>query len=405
MPMPLEGIRVIDWTIWQQGPVSTAILGDLGADVIKLEQAGVGDPGRGLMSAFGQSNQGDAPDFYVETNNRNKKGITLDLKNEAGCQVLRDLIAKSDVLATNMRASAVERLGFDFETVHELNSKLIYATASGFGPKGPEAGRPSFDYLGLARSGMMHSAGEPDDDPAGISAGIADQMGGVMLASGIVTALLARERFGIGQKVDTSQLGSMSFLQGLSLGASLLAGTSLPRVARKKAGNPLWNHYRCRDGRWIAFAMLQPDRYWADFCRALEHEELIEDPRYVDLKVRAANAESVIELFDQVFLERDRSEWLERMDKAGDIIFCPVNTVDDLANDDEQMLANGYIQELDHPEFGPTKMVGVPWTFSETPGSVRMPAPQLGQHTEEILMDVLGYDWDRISKLREDGAI
>jgi CoA:oxalate CoA-transferase len=403
MAMPLEGIRVVDWTIWQQGPVSTAMLGDLGAEVIKLESRDGGDPGRGIMAMGGASVE-DRPNFYFEANNRNKQSVTLDLKKAEARQIVYDLVAKSDVFVQNFRKGVAGRLGLGYADLRPHNPKLVYANATGYGPEGPESGDPSFDQLGLARSGIMLAAGEPDMDPLPIAGGIADQMGAIMLAYGVLAALLARERFGMGQEVDASHLGSMAFLQGLSLSSRLMNGFAFPRMARSRAFNPLWNHYRCQDDQWIALGMLQADRYWAAFCRVVGRPELGDDERFADMRVRAQHSAEAVAALDEIFASRPRSEWLDVLRKGGDFIFTIVNAVNDLA-DDPQMRANDYVIDFDHPTHGPTRYVGIPVRLSETPGSVRSPAPELGQHTEVVLTDLLGYDWDRIAKLREGGVI
>ena len=403
MPLPLEGIRVLDWTIWQQGPICSSMLADMGADVIKIEQTGVGDPGRRLVAAGGVNVK--RANWYFESHNRGKRGITLDFSKPEGREVLYALAEKSDVFVQNFRQGVAARLGLDYATLREKNPRLIYASATGYGPHGPESGEPSFDHLGLARSGIMLAAGEPEMPPLGIAGGIADQMGGVMLAYGVMTALFARERTGRGQEVNGSHLGSMLFLQGLSVSMKLMAGVAMPRTFRARAFNPLWNHYRCQDGKWIALAMLQPDRYWADFARAIGRPELTTDARFKDLQARAAHSAECVAVIDSAFASKPRAEWIRILNEdPGDYIFTIVNSVDDLPGD-PQVQANDYIVTIDHPQCGPTKMVGVPVQLSETPGSVRAPAPELGQHTEEILLDVLGFDWDRISALREKGVI
>ena len=400
MPMPLEGIRVVDWTIWQQGPVSTAMLADLGADVIKIEERELGDPGRGILSMMGVSLE-DRPNFYFEANNRNKRSITVDLSKPEGQALVQDLVAHSDIFVQNFRKGVAGRLGLDSATLRARNPKLIYASATGYGPEGPDSGEPSFDYLGLARSGIMLAAGEPGMPPLGIAGGVADQMGAVMLAYGVMTALVARERHGVGQDVDASHLGSMAFLQGLSLSMKLMLGAAMPRMYRSRAGNCLWNHYRCADDKWLALAMLQADRYWSDFTKTLGRPELATDERFKDLQSRQVNAAPVIEILDEVFATKTRDEWIAILRAApGDFIFTIVNDVNDLP-DDPQVQANDYVTEFDHPTYGPTKMLGMPVRLSETPGSVRLAAPELGQHTEEILLDVLGYDWERIAELRK----
>ncbi len=400
MPGPLDGIRVLDWTIWQQGPVCSAMLGDLGAEVIKIEQRGSGDPGRYIGAVGGQAGA-ERPNWYFEANNRNKKSITLDLKQDEAREIVHALVEKSDVFMQNYRQGVAARLGLDYPTLKEHNPKLVYASATGYGPKGPDSDQPSFDHLGLARSGIMLAAGEPDMPPLGIAGGIADQMGAIMMAYGVMAALVSRERYGIGQEVQASHLGSMAFLQGLSLSMKLMAGVAFPRSFRKRSFNVLWNHYRCADDRWIALAMLQSDRYWPDFARAIGRAELATDERFHDMAARSQNAEACITILDEVFASRPRNEWLELLRKdPGDFIFTLVNSVGDLPTD-PQMIENGYVTQIDHPQHGPTQMVGIPIGLSETPGAIQSAAPELGQHTEEVLLEVLGWDWDRISGLRE----
>ena len=404
MTMPLEGIRVLDWTIWQQGPVCSAMLGDFGAEVIKIEEREVGDPGRGILKASGVD-LSDRPNFYFEANNRNKKSLALDLRKDEAREIVYQLAAKSDVFVQNFRRGVAGRLGLDYETLRRHNPKLIYASATGYGPEGPDSGEPSFDHLGLARSGIMLAAGEPGMPPLAIAGGIADQMGAIMLAYGVMTALVARERFGVGQQVDASHLGSMAMLQGLSLSMKLMMGFAMPRQPRASAGNPLWNHYRCRDDKWIALAMLQSDRYWADFSRAIGRPDLADDERMATAMQRAANSAAVVEALDAAFASKSRDEWIETLRRSeGDFIFTVVNSVDDLP-DDPQVRANDYIVDFEHPQHGKTQMVGIPVRLSETPGSVRSAAPEFGQHTEEVLIDLLGYDWDRLTELRKQEVI
>ena len=403
MPMPLEGIRVLDWTIWQQGPVAAAMLGDLGAEVIKIEERVGGDPGRGMLRAAGLDLSG-RPNFYFEANNRNKKSLTVDLKKPTGVEIVQRLAEHADVFVQNFRKGVAARLGLDAATLRARNPRLIYASATGYGPEGPDSGAPSFDYLGLARSGLMLASGEPDDPPIYTSGGIADQMGATMLAFGVLAALLVRERTGRGQEVDASHLGSMSWLQGLGLAARTMLGRAIPRQSRKYATNPLWNHYRCADDQWIALAMLQPDRYWKNLCRVLEIPEAATDARFTGAKERMFHCGDCVALLDEVFARRPRAEWLRRLAEGGDFIATLVNSVDDLP-DDPQMQVNGYVTTFAHPTFGPTQVVGVPVLLSETPGSIRLPAPEFGQHTEEVLTEILGYSWEEIGHLREAEVI
>src|SRR5208282_298214 len=249
MKGPLTGIRIIDWTIWQQGPVATQMLADLGAEVIKVEERDKGDPGRGIVSVSGGSTQKGGRNFYFEANNKHKQSIALDLKRAEAREIVYRLAAKSDVFVQNFRKGVAARLRLDYKTLRDHNPRLIYASASGYGPEGPDSAEPSFDYLGQARSGVMNVTGAEGFPPTYIFGGIADQMGAVMIAYGVLAALLARERYGVGQEVDASHLGSMMALQGLNVVARTITGKEFNRNTRANAFNPLWNHYRCSDGK------------------------------------------------------------------------------------------------------------------------------------------------------------
>ncbi len=401
--MPLDGILVVDWTIWQQGPVASSMLGDLGADVIKVEERVGGDPGRGMLRSAGLDLT-DRPNFYFEANNRNKKSIAVDLKTPEGLEIVRRLADRADVFVQNFRKGVAERLGLGAAELCARNPRLIYASATGYGPEGPESAEPSFDYLGLARSGIMLACGEPDDEPLAIAGGVADQMGAVMLAYGILAALLARAKTGRGQAVDVSHLGSMAWLQGLGLAARTMLGRAIPRQSRRCAMNPLWNHYRCADGQWLALGMLQGDRYWPALCTVLGIPEAATDERFATQQQRMFNATDCVALLDRVFATRPRAEWLDRLRRGGDFIVTIVNAVDDLP-DDPQVQANGYVTTFDHPTFGPTQVVGCPVRLSDTPAQLRLPAPEFGQHTEEVMTGLLGYTWDDIAALKERQVI
>ena len=402
MAGPLDGIRVLDWTQWQMGPVATAMLADLGATVIHIENRVTGDAGRALNALMWTLPEGR--NAYFECNNRGKKSIAVELVKEKGKEVIYRLVRNSDVFVHNFRQGVPERLGLDYETLRQHNPRLIYAAASGYGPKGPEAREPAFDYLGLARSGIMTMVGESEMPPLLIQLGIADQMGAIMTAYGVLAAIVARERLGVGQKVDVSHLGSLIALQGMTLGIHLSLGQEIPRLSRKAAFNPLWNYYLCNDDRWIMLGMLQPDRQWPSVCRALGIEQLEKDPRFEDAVQRAQNSEEIIAVMDEVFITRSTSEWMKILKQAGDIICTPVQSISDLKND-PQVLANEYIVDAEHEVLGPVKVTGIPVGLSETPGAVNCEAPEFGQHTEEVLIEIGGYSWEEIAELRDEGVI
>lgn len=404
MKGPLTGIRIIDWTIWQQGPVATQMLADLGAEVIKIEERDKGDPGRGIVAVAGASTGKSGRNFYFEANNKHKQSIALDLKRPEAREIVYRLAAKSDVFVQNFRKGVAARLGLGYPALRAHNDRLIYASASGYGPEGPDSGEPSFDYLGQARSGIMNATGVDGSPPNYIFGGIADQMGAVMLAYGVLAALLARERYGVGQEVDASHLGSMMALQGLNVASRTIHGKEFNRNTRANAFNPLWNHYRCADDKWLCLGMLQPDRYWKDFCTTLGRADLIIDPRFAEMRTRGHNAAELIKIFDEIFATRTRDEWMRALKAGGDFIYTVVNSVSDLP-EDPQVKANGYVVDYEHPELGATRLLGMPVKLSETPGDPRGHAPELGEHTETIMTGMLGYSWDDIARLRDANVI
>ncbi|MBI4216408.1 MAG: CoA transferase [Chloroflexi bacterium] len=403
MPLPLEGYRVIDWTIFQQGPVCGAMLADMGADVIKLEDPVNGDPGRTMARAQGQETElPGGRNAYFENNNRGKRSLTLDLKQKRGREIFFKLVATSDVVLQNFRKGVADKLGVGYKDCVKYNPKLIFANGTGFGAAGPEAFEPSSDYAGMARSGMMTLVGESGKPPPPFAPGFADQMGAIMLAYGIVMALLVRERTGVGQEVDGSLLGSMTQLEQLMIAFSLL-GRPMTRTDRTKAGSPLWNHYLCSDGKWVAISCLQPDRYWAGFSKAVGREEWIGDPRYQERMARQQHSAELITALDKIFPTKPREEWLEIL-RANAVVCGPLNYLEDLPND-PQMTDNGFIVDFDHAAIGRTiKIPGIPIQLSKTPGKVRGPAPEFGENTEEILLS-LGYTWDDLGQLREGKVI
>jgi crotonobetainyl-CoA:carnitine CoA-transferase CaiB-like acyl-CoA transferase len=400
MDAPLKGIRVIDWTIWQQGPVATTMLADMGAEVIKIEERDKGDPGRGVFAIGGAA---ATHNFYFEANNRHKQSLTLDLTKPGAREIVYKLVAQSDVFVQNFRKGVAGRLGLGYKDLSAHNPKLVYASSSGYGPSGPDSGEPSFDYLAQARSGIMYTGPADIKDPIYLTGGIADQMGAIMLAYGVTMALVARERYGVGQEVNASHLGSMIALQGLNVSSRTFLGHEFKRNSREESFNPLWNHYKCGDDKWICLGMIQ-DRYWKAFCNAVGIQELIADTRFDNMRARGKNRRELIAILDKVFAAKTRDEWMHILKQGGDFIYTVVNSIDDLPTD-PQVLANDYVVDYDHPELGQTQLVGVPVILSKTPGDPRGRAPELGENTELILTQLLGYSWDDVAKLREAGVI
>jgi crotonobetainyl-CoA:carnitine CoA-transferase CaiB-like acyl-CoA transferase len=400
MPGPLYGVKVVEITMFQQGPVAGMRLGDLGADVIKVEPK-TGDPARGFMKIIGVDAGLKGRNYYFENNNRNKRSIVLDLKTKQGMEIFLKLIDQADVFLNNMSIEAPADLGISPEVLMKRNPKLIYAHASGWGRKGPDAHDYSFDYSGIARSGLMMSCGERGEPPAQILPGMGDELGGLICAWGITAALYAREKTGKSQVVDTSLMGSIIALLGLIMSAPSILGQEFPRAVRAEAGNPIYNHYQCQDRKWLALAHLQPDRYWPNVCRAVGIGELENDRRFSTIEARGENARELVAFLDSRFATRTRDEWLNILKLEG-CICTPVQSPLEVSND-PQALANNYFIFTEHPVWGKIKMVGFPWDFSETPASWRREAPEFGQHSEEILLE-MGYNWDDITRFKQDGV-
>ena len=398
---PLDGVRVVEITQFQNGPICGRILGDLGAEVIKVEPK-TGDPARGFMAIVGVTMGLKGRNFYFEYNNRNKRGIVLDLKKEKGKEIFFELIDTADVFLTNMAIGTPERLGIGYDVLSARNPRLIYAQSSGWGRKGPDAKTFAYDYAGLARAGTMMMCGEEGTPPQPLVPGLADQMAAIMGAFGIVAAIHAREKTGKGQLVDSSLLGAMIELEGLVLSGPCMLGQEFPRPVRSKAGNPLYNHYQCKEGRWIAIVNLQPDRYWPNVCRALGIEELEHAPKFNNLEARGENAAELVRIIDEKIATKTMGEWVKIFKREG-VIHTPVQTATEVTND-PQALANNYFVWFDHPVFGRVKMTGWAWDFSDTPCSIRREAPEFGQHTEEILLE-MGHNWDDIIQLKDADVI
>jgi crotonobetainyl-CoA:carnitine CoA-transferase CaiB-like acyl-CoA transferase len=398
---PLDGVKVVEITMFQQGPVCGTKLGDLGAEVVKVEPP-TGDPARGFMRIIGTMVGLKGRNYYFEQHNRNKRGIVLDLRTEKGLEIFLQLIDRADVFLTNMSVEAPQKMGIGPEALLARNPRLIYAQASGWGRKGPDANELSFDYTGIGRSGLMMSCGERGTPPAQVLPGLGDELGGMVLAWAVCAALYTREKTGKGQLVDTSLMGSLMCMESLILSAPAVLGQEFPREIRAEAGNPLYNHYKAKDDKWFILAHLQPDRYWPNLCRALGMPELESDPRFNSIEARGNNAKELIAIMDKKFATKNRDEWFEIFRRDG-LIHTPIQTPTEVVND-PQTIANNYIVWFDHPVLGRTKMVGFPWDFSETPASVRREAPEFGQHTEEILLE-LGYTWDDITKLKDEKVI
>ena len=400
---PLTGYLILDLSVFQNGPFSTVVLSDMGADVIKVEQPGEGDPARNITLV--PTTDGDDFQIYFETMNRNKRSITIDLKNPKGREVFYKLVERADVVVENFRVGVAERLGVDYEALKKVNPKIIRAANSGLGPLGPEATAPLLDIVGQARAGFVSTFADPDGTPSYIgngNFGFGDQTGALVLAHAITLALLARERFGVGQNVETSQLGALMMLMQSGIHQAFIGNQSPRRIQRTEITNPLANFYKCGDGKWITLGGFQADRYWPDMAKILGIGELTADPRFNSIPARAKNQAELIGILEEAFLKRACADWITELRKLN-MIVGPVQRLPELWTD-PQCIANDYLVELEHPGRGTLKEVGVTIRMSATPGRPRKVAPEFGEHTEEILLE-LGYDWEQIEALRSAAAV
>jgi crotonobetainyl-CoA:carnitine CoA-transferase CaiB-like acyl-CoA transferase len=384
------------------------LLGDLGAEVIKVEPPDTGDFMRRLSNFLGCSlGLADGRNAAFEAFNRNKKSIAVDLTKPEGREVILRLVETSDVFVTNYRAQAGERLGFDYASLRQRNPRLIYASSSCFGPAGPEAGKRGDDPTAQARIGMMFSCSEPSDRPHYVSPGSGDAIAAMMLASAVQGALYAREKFGIGQEVAVSQVSTLMALLRFQVTMAFLHGykNSQMKIPRDAPGTAHSGWFRCKDAKWVFLsAAWTGEAGWREICHRTDRPQLLEDPRFVDIERRLENNAALKTILEDVVATRTAEEW-EGAFAGFEGNFSRIR--DDLLEmaEDPQMLANDYVVEDDHPALGLVKTLGVFPDFRETPGALRMPAPELGQHTEEVLLEVLGYDWQRIEELKELQAI
>jgi crotonobetainyl-CoA:carnitine CoA-transferase CaiB-like acyl-CoA transferase len=401
--LPLSGMRVIEFGVFHAGPTGAAMLGALGAEVIKVEELRKGDPARGIRHLFGQD--GTLPggrSVPFETYNGGKKSLAINLAHAAGRRVFYTLIAKADVFIHNVRAETASALQIDYETLLGHNPRLVYASVSGFGPSGPEARRPGLDPVGLARSGLMSVlSGGSHKPPILPPMGMADHMAGILVSYGVLAGLLARDRTGAPQRVESSLLGGAMWLGQLNLQYALFSGKEL--LPLDHASDPLLNSYQCQDGRWIFIAALS-ERGWPALCAGLGLERLASDPRFRDSEARWANRAALITLLEERFAGRAAGDWALDLAQQPELVFEVVCRPTDIGSD-PQVVANGYVAETNHPELGRTKRVAFPLHLNGALAGGVAAAPGHGQHTEEILRSVAGLSREEVVALREQGAI
>jgi crotonobetainyl-CoA:carnitine CoA-transferase CaiB-like acyl-CoA transferase len=399
MAGPLTGVKVVEMGLWVAGPSCAMILGDWGADVIKIEPP-TGDPFRGLFaSALGAPAELNPP---FELDNRGKRSIVLDLQKEEAREIAYKIIAEADVFVTNNRPRVLEEYGVDYDTLHARFPRLVYGQVTGYGVQGESRDTAAYDIGAFwAQSGVAAGLTAPGAEIPQQRGGMGDHMTGQMCAGAISAALYNREKTGEGQHISVPLVRVGVFMMGWDMMLSLRLGIPILTYDRHNAVNPIITSYKAGDGKWFWLLLLQADRHWPDLVRAIGREDLLEDERFAQIHQRRAHAPELVDELDKVFATKPMAEWAEIF-RANDVWFAPVNQIQE-ALQDPMVRESGAIVDVPGPD-GTVEMIASPADFSGTKWEPKNIAPELGQHTEEVLLE-LGYDWDQIIPLKERGVI
>jgi crotonobetainyl-CoA:carnitine CoA-transferase CaiB-like acyl-CoA transferase len=397
---PMEGVRVVELGVWVAGPAAGGILADWGADVVKIEPPGIGDPARLFASMLGSDLPFNPP---FEMDNRSKRSVVIDLAQDAGRALGLELIDRADVFVTNVREAGLARIGFDPESLLARNPRLVYAAISGYGRSGPDRDRAAYDIAGFwARSGIAHMLTTPGGHPPFQRGGMGDHNTGLAAAGAISAALFARERTGKGQLVSTSLLREGLYTLSFDLASSLRYGVPMAVANRKTMGNPCINNYADKDGRWFWIVGLEGDRHWPPLARVVGHPEWIGDPRFATPRDRAVNAATLIGLLDEIFATKTREEWSAAFETEPELWWSPVQSLDEVIADPQVHAAGGLVEV---PDDGSTTLLpATPVDFHGTPWKARWMAPTHGQHTDEVLRE-LGRSDAQLSELRSKRVV
>jgi formyl-CoA transferase len=395
-PGPLSGVRVLDLTRVVAGPYCSMFLGDLGAEVVKVEQPGAGDDTRGWGPPFA----GGESAYYLCIN-RNKQSLTLDLKSQRAVELLRQLVKAADIIIENFRPGTMERLGLGERELREINPQLIYASLTGFGADGPMSNWPGYDLIVQAWGGLMSITGTPDGEPVKVGVAIIDLVAGLMLGKAIIAALFAREKIGVGQRIDTSLLEA-EVASLINVGSNYLIGGKVPsRWGNAHPNIVPYQNFQTADGYLVIG--VASEVIWKRFCGAIGQRDLINDSRFADNSKRVENRSELIALLSEIFLQRRNDAWFKLLTDA-EVPCAPVQTIDQVFQA-PQVLQRDMLIEVDHPTAGKVRMAGIPVKFSVTPAAVRLPPPLLGQHNETILKSWLGLSADSIDELKKEKII
>ncbi|MDK2917996.1 MAG: CoA:oxalate CoA-transferase [Candidatus Petromonas sp.] len=395
MEQALEGIKVLDLTRVLAGPYCTMILADLGAEVIKIEIPGKGDDSR----QFGPYVNGESA--YFMSINRNKKSMTLNLKKQEAKDLFLEMVKKADVIVENYRPGTMEKLGLGYDKLKEVNPKLIYAAASGFGHSGPYSKRPAYDAIVQAMGGIMSITGQKGGKPTRVGPSIGDITAGLFTTIGILAALNYRNETGKGQKVDVAMLDCQVAILENAIARYFVNGVSPEPAGNRHTSIVPFEPFETSDGEIMVAA--GNDVLWSKLCKELGVEELIDDERFKTNPLRNENYDELRPLLAERFKTKTTEEWKELLTKSG-VPNGPINKIEHVVKD-PQVLAREMVVEVDHKVAGKTKLPGVPIKMSETQGTVRDAAPLLGEHTEKILKEFAGLTDEKIEELKKNGAI
>jgi len=397
----MEGLKVVEMGVWVAGPAAGGILADWGADVIKIEPPGLGDPARSFGAMLGGDLDINPP---FEMDNRSKRSLVLDLRRSQAMEIALELIDDADVFLSNIRPAALKRLGLDPATLLKRNERMIYGAITGYGMAGPDRDRAAYDIAAFwARSGIANALTGPGaPNPPFQRGGMGDHGAGMSLAAAISAALYAREKSGKGQFVSTSLLRHGVYTMSFDLAINLRFGVEVQAAERKTMGNPCINCYQDKDGRWFWIVGLEGERHWPPLARAVGHPEWIDDERFATLPARAQNAGELIAMLDEIFATKTRDQWADVFETEEDFWWAPVQNFAEVLADEQVHAAGGLIDVPD--EQGTTLLPSTPADFAGTPWAPRAMAPSHGQHTDEVLAE-RGHSPEQIARLRADGVL
>lgn len=400
----LEGIKVVEVGGAAAMPLAGMLMGSWGAEVIHVEPPGRGDMQREFLSQGASGWAKPHPINYIwEYVSRNKKSIGINMGTPEGQSILHKLIASADIFLNNLRRYEIEKFNLSYDTLSQFNPKIIYANLTGYGQRGPEKNTGGYDSVAFwARSGVMDLLHDADSAPNISRPAYGDSITSLSLLAGVMTALYIRERTGVGQQVEVSLYNTATWVLGFDISGCLITGEDAMRPQRRTMGNPIRNLYPTKDKRWIMLGMTNSQHYWPAFCQAIGRPELENNPKFGTFEARSLHAGELVDIIEAIFRTKTYAEWIDIL-KANKLVWSPVMTPLEVTRD-EQAQANDFFLEWDHSRYGRIKALNNPIKLSKTPAENKMRAPDLGEHTDQILKE-LGYSEAAILEMKEAGII